>query len=177
MSGSACELINSTLLSDEPEEASAAHSESGNSEIASIFVGRIFALTTAKAIASEATSTSPSRARSAIGLVISSAMLIDISWWTIPLRRHDRPAASASRVPACRGGGVGKELLLVGVLGVLAHHPVHQLRIRSDQDTPPVRLDPVQDDRRRLGRAGRRIQQKAPGAFGEPGLDLVIRQR
>jgi len=44
MSGKACELISSTLLSDEPEEASAAHSGSGNSEIASILVGKAFAL-------------------------------------------------------------------------------------------------------------------------------------
>jgi hypothetical protein len=81
MSGSAFELISSTLLPDEPDEASAAHNGSGNSEIASIFMGKIFALTTAQTMAVEATSNCQSRARSAIG-VISSAMLMDISWWT-----------------------------------------------------------------------------------------------
>src|SRR4030095_14421471 len=176
MSGNACELINSTLLSDEPEEASAAHIGSGNSEIASIFVCKVFAPTTAQTMA-ETTSNSLSRTRSVIGVVISSAMLIDISSWTLPLRRRDRATASASRMPACRGGEAGEELLLVGVPGVAAHHSVHQLRVRADQDAPSVRLDPVQDDRRRLGRAGRRIQQKTPGAFCEHGLDLVIRQR
>jgi hypothetical protein len=80
MSGSACELINSTLLSDEPEEASAAHIGSGNSQIASIFVGKVFALTTAQTMAAETTSDSRSSARSAIGVVIPSAMPIDISW-------------------------------------------------------------------------------------------------
>src|SRR5688572_6416613 len=167
MSGSACELINSTLLSDEPEEASAAHSGSGNSEIASIFVGKTFAPTTAQTMAGKTASDSQSRARSAIGVVIPSAMLIGISWWTLPLQGRDRTAASAPRMPACRGGEAGEELSLVGVLRVLAHHAVHQLRVRPDQDAPPVRLDPVQDDRRRFGRAGRCIQQKAPGAFGE----------
>jgi hypothetical protein len=67
------------LLSDEPDEASAAHIGSGNSEIASIFMCTVLALTTAQTIAVATTSDSRSRARSASGVAISSAMLIDIS--------------------------------------------------------------------------------------------------
>jgi hypothetical protein len=80
MSGSACELINSTLLPDELDEASAAHSGSGNSEIASIFVGESFTPTTAQTMAVKTAIDSQSRARSVIGVVIPSAMLIGISW-------------------------------------------------------------------------------------------------
>jgi hypothetical protein len=50
------------------------------------------------------------------------------------------------------------------MIGVVAYHPVHQVGVRSDQDAPPVHLDPFTDDRRRLGRDGRCIRQKTPVA-------------
>src|SRR4029077_2206314 len=80
---------------------------SGNSEIASIFMGKVFALRTAQAIAAVTTSDSRSRARSAIGVVISSAMLIDMSQWTLTKRAKALSAGSLSlRVTvfrACEG--------------------------------------------------------------------------
>src|SRR5882672_11993924 len=77
-----CPFVSSTLLSDEPDEASAIHNGSGDSEIASIFTGKVLAPTMAQTIAVAATSESWSRARPAGGVVIPSAMLIDISWST-----------------------------------------------------------------------------------------------
>src|SRR5690348_82239 len=79
MSGIAYELTISTLLPGALDEASEAQIGIGNSEIASIVACRAFVPTTAQTMAEATKSASRNRARSANGVVIPSAMLIDVS--------------------------------------------------------------------------------------------------
>src|SRR5690348_17101051 len=64
---------------------------------------------------------------------------------------------SARQAPADFGGEAVEEIEIVGTLGGLADRLVDLLRVGADQNAPPVGLDPVENDRRRVGRAGRRF--------------------
>jgi hypothetical protein len=52
---------------------------------------------------------------------------------------------SAAGIPACFGDDTFVELRFIGVVGVLAHHAVDDVRVGPDQDAEPVGPDTVQD--------------------------------
>jgi hypothetical protein len=72
-------VITSTLLSDEPDEASVAHIGTGNSEITSIVAGTARAIAAAQTIVVAITSAGRRQLRSANAIVTPNAMLIEFS--------------------------------------------------------------------------------------------------
>jgi hypothetical protein len=80
-------------------------------------------------------------------------------------------------MPTCPGGKAGEEVRLVGVVKVLTDYLVDHVGVRTDQDAQPVRLNAVQDDRRRLHRTGRRVGDKVACPFDKHRLNARIRLR
>src|SRR5689334_8102656 len=92
ISGNACEVTSSTLLSDEPDERSTAQSGNGKSDIASIVAGSALAIAAAQT-RPVAIVSNRSLPRSPRGALIPSAMLIDLSRSTSH-SDHQRPSLS-----------------------------------------------------------------------------------
>src|ERR1700761_5416013 len=82
--------------------------------------------------------------------------------------------ASATGVPACFGSKTFVECGLVGVVGILAHHAVDNLRVRADKNAQLFSLHTIQNDLRGLGCAGWRVGDKTSGAFGVHSLDVGV---
>src|SRR5689334_2396054 len=89
-SGKACEVTNSTLLREEPDERSTAQSGNGKSDIASIVAGRALAIAAAQTMPVAIVS-NRSLPRSPKGVLIPSAMLIGLSRSTSH-SDHQRPS-------------------------------------------------------------------------------------
>ena len=77
-------------------------------------------------------------------------------------------------MPACLCGETFVELRFIGVIGVLAHHAVDDVRVGPNQDAEPVGPDTVQDNLRRLGRAGRRVGDEATSSLGVHAFDVGV---
>src|SRR3954454_4715598 len=67
------------------------------------------------------------------------------------------------------------ELGRIGLLRRLAHARVELVGVVTDQDTPAVGLDAVEDDLCRGRRGGRRLIPKRSRAVERQGLDVLVR--
>src|SRR3977135_3368178 len=86
-----------------------------------------------------------------------------------------QPCGSASAHPPADFGG--KTLVEVGIIGAfrgLAHPLIEAASVIADQDAPALRLDAVENDRRRRGSRGRALLEKAPGTLGRDSLNVGV---
>ena len=81
--------------------------------------------------------------------------------------------------PPRRASEFIEERDVVGAFRRLAHHFVDLVSIRPDENAPAIGLDPIEDDRGGLCRAGQRLVTKTPlerGSRPHPKRPLLLRK-
>jgi hypothetical protein len=92
------------------------------------------------------------------------------------LRRIQATRLSAAETPAHSSRNAFEEVCVIRLLRRLANLLVYQLRVRADEDPPSIGLDPVENDRRSLGRSRWRLLNETPSALRHHLVDLFVRQ-
>src|SRR5215471_17355008 len=91
-------------------------------------------------------------------------------------RKQSSTVIEASRdAPAGLGGEFLEEVEIVGALRRLPDHFIDLVRVRTDENAPFIGLNPVENDCRRLGRAGRRLLAKTALPLGDDFPNVVVR--
>src|SRR5216683_2683174 len=92
-----------------------------------------------------------------------------------PVGKRSVGAMSGRQAPANLARELLEEIDIVGALRRPADQSIDLMGVWPDQNAPLVGLDSVEDDRRRLGGAGRRLLAEAALALVDPLPDDVVR--